>query len=500
MKTVAIIGGGPSGITSAKYSLSNGLEPTVFEINSSSGGLWAPNTKIWSTLKCNFTRYSMVFSDFPWPQDSAFTYAHRDQIYNYLQNYVEHFNLKNRFKLNSRVDLAEELEDKRWKLNWTNLLSNEKFEKVFDFLIVASGFNTLPNMAQLENQAAYKGLVMHSCDYKVNDENLKDKRVLVVGSSNSSVEIASDLVGYAMSVVNLFRRPFWVVDKFIKMPSYADDNAKEIFVPRDFLFYTRKFTYSKENKYKNYSTICPDQANKETCPADLYIDPLSKDPVNFGVSENYYRHVKAKQIETKRGQMKKFTQEGIELQDGSIIQADVVLFCTGYKLQLPFFNQKILNELKFDENNYKNPTVLYKLTFHPSFSNLAFIFLTRGLFFAGLELQSKWVSLVFSGKQSLPSVDEMQKEIELNETKRKSTHSSVQFPHGMYVEVIDQIGKQLGALPLPDFENNPLMHEKFWNYLVVPAHFIYNENKEFCLNVMEKIEHITKHGVSRDEN
>jgi thioredoxin reductase len=36
-KQVAIIGGGPSGITSAKYCSSYGLNPVVFEINSSPG-------------------------------------------------------------------------------------------------------------------------------------------------------------------------------------------------------------------------------------------------------------------------------------------------------------------------------------------------------------------------------------------------------------------------------------------------------------------------------
>lgn len=496
MKTVAIIGAGPSGITSAKYCCQYGLNPVVFDINSTPGGLWIPNSQIWSTLYCNFTKYSMAFSDFPWPEDLSFTYAHRDQIYEYLLKYIDKFDLNKYFKLNSVVNSIKKTEAEKWKVNWTNLRTNEIFEKVFDYVIVASGFNSQPNQPNIKNQPSFNGYVMHSCDYKTNHPNLKNKRVLVVGGSNSSVEISSDLIGYSKSVINLFNRPFWVIPKFVPIKSKTTQD--EIYIPRDFIFYTRNFTYSEEDKFKKYSLICPDQCNKESCPSDLFIDPSKNIHANFGISEHFYSNVKNKRIEIKQGYIKEFFENGVLLTDDSKIEVDVVLFCTGYKLSLPFFDEEMLNQLNFDKDNYKNPITLYKYTFHHAFPNLAFIFLTRGLFFAGLELQSKWAAMILSGNRTLPSVEEIRLQIEANKLKRKNTHSAVQFPHGMYVKVIDEVAREIDALP--NYHIDPELFEMYWNYLALPSNFIFNENKEESLKQIEKIKELTKYGVPKDEN
>jgi dimethylaniline monooxygenase (N-oxide forming) len=494
-KQVAIIGGGPSGITSAKHCSSFGLNPVVFEINALPGGLWIPGTKIWSSLHCNFTKYGMSFSDFPWPNDPSFLYAHRDQLKDYLLSYIRHFDLLKYFKLKCRVDSASQLDDLKWKVTWTDLVENVKHEQVFDYLIVACGFLSQPNIPNLRNKENFKGLVMHSNDYKNNDQRLKGKRVLVVGSSNSSVEIASDLVGHAKSVINLFRRPFWVTPKFVKRKS---NQNKDIYVPRDFLFYTRKFTYSNESKYEKYSEILPEQVDKNICPPDLYIDANYNLPVNFGISEHYFRLVKEKKIETKRGEMKAFVSTGIQLEDDSLVEADVILYCTGYRLEIPFFSREILDKIEYDKDNYKNPIILYKHTFHPSLPNLAFVFLTRGLFFIGLELQSKWAALVFSGKKEHPKLEDMNKEIELNRLKRMNTHSSVQFPHGPYVELVDQLAKGIGVYPNYDDESEEVK-SKFKNLLILPTDFTYNENKEYCLEKLENIKMLTYNGVNKDK-
>jgi dimethylaniline monooxygenase (N-oxide forming) len=494
-KKIAIIGGGPSGITSAKYCSSYGLNPVVFDMNSMPGGLWIPNTKIWSNMHCNFTKYSMSFTDFPWPNDPSFFYAHRDQLKEYLLNYIQHFDLLKYFQLNSRVDSASQLDDLKWIITWTDLVTNVKHEQVFEYLIVANGFLSKPNIPIVPKVEDFKGRVMHSSEYRTNHPNLKNKRILVVGSSNSGVEIASDLVGYAKSVINLFRRPFWIIPKFIKRKS---DKNEDIYVPKDFLFYTRKFAYSNESRCEKFSEICQEQTDTSSCPPDLYVNPNYNETVNYGISEHYLRLAKEKKIETKKGIMKHFVSNGIQLEDGTIVEADIILFCTGYKLEIPFFNQNLLDKIDYDVNNYKNPIILYKHTFHPSLSNLAFIFLTRGLFFIGLELQSKWAALVFSGRMKYPKLEDMHKEIELNRIKRMNTHASVQFPHGFYVELIDNLAKEIGIYPEYDNEDQDIKFI-FKNCLVLPSHFTYNENKETSLKNIKEVHNLTNNGVKKDK-
>ena len=107
-------------------------------------------------------------------------------------------------------------------------------------------------------------------------------------------------------------------------------------------------------------------------------------------------------IRPRRGTIAQFEADGVRLHDGSVEKADVVLFCTGYKLCLDFFDESVLRTLKFNNKYDKFPILLYKYTFHPDLENLAMVGLTNGLFFTGFELQAKWAFKVFRGEKRLP--------------------------------------------------------------------------------------------------
>ena len=63
--SVAIIGGGPSGLVAAKEARECGLTPTVFEQGKTIGGIWKPEGgKAWESLRINNSRYASSFSDF----------------------------------------------------------------------------------------------------------------------------------------------------------------------------------------------------------------------------------------------------------------------------------------------------------------------------------------------------------------------------------------------------------------------------------------------------
>ena len=122
---VAIIGSGPSGIVSAKYCAENGLRPVVFEKENRPGGLWAEGTSIWDDMHTNVSRYSVMFSDFPWPQDEKIIPSAKD-VLNYLKNYIQHFKMDDYFKYNSNIDHVKQLDDKRWKIDYTDSLTSQK--------------------------------------------------------------------------------------------------------------------------------------------------------------------------------------------------------------------------------------------------------------------------------------------------------------------------------------------------------------------------------------
>lgn len=81
-KRVAIIGAGPSGLAAAKYAREVNLIPYLFEKADKVGGLWKTGTGIWPGMKCNLSKFSCTFSDFPWPQETE-TFVSAEKVMNF---------------------------------------------------------------------------------------------------------------------------------------------------------------------------------------------------------------------------------------------------------------------------------------------------------------------------------------------------------------------------------------------------------------------------------
>ncbi|KAG5594910.1 hypothetical protein H5410_036142 [Solanum commersonii] len=85
--------------------------------------------------------------------------------------------------------------EKKWNVKSRNLTSGEIEMYASDFLISAARENNegyIPKIIVMKN---IKGETIHSSDYRAG-EKYKDKKVLVVGSGNSGMEIAFELSNY----------------------------------------------------------------------------------------------------------------------------------------------------------------------------------------------------------------------------------------------------------------------------------------------------------------
>ncbi|KAK8587893.1 hypothetical protein V6N13_086853 [Hibiscus sabdariffa] len=94
----------------------------------------------------------------------------------------------------------------------------------------------------------------------------------------------------------------------------------------------------------------------------------------------------------------------VVFQDGSIVDADVIIHCTGYKFHFPFLRS---NGIITVDDNRVGP--LYKHVFPPSLAPwLSFVALPyKAVPSIVMELQAKWVAKVLSGEVKLPTREEM---------------------------------------------------------------------------------------------
>ncbi|XP_004299651.1 PREDICTED: flavin-containing monooxygenase FMO GS-OX-like 3-like [Fragaria vesca subsp. vesca] len=96
----------------------------------------------------------------------------------------------------------------------------------------------------------------------------------------------------------------------------------------------------------------------------------------------------------------------VVFEDGSVVVADTILHCTGYKYHFPFLETNGIVTVDEDDNRV-GP--LFKHVFPPALApSLSFVGVPwRAIPFPCFELQSKWIAGVLSNRIALPSKEEM---------------------------------------------------------------------------------------------
>jgi cation diffusion facilitator CzcD-associated flavoprotein CzcO len=103
---VAVIGAGPGGLAAARWLLSEGFEPTIFEQAPTVGGQWAGLTGlsgVWPTMHTNTSRILTAFSDLE--HETDLVYPSGRDILDYLRRYAEAFGLMSRIRFGARGSL-----------------------------------------------------------------------------------------------------------------------------------------------------------------------------------------------------------------------------------------------------------------------------------------------------------------------------------------------------------------------------------------------------------
>ncbi|CAD5194458.1 unnamed protein product [Musa acuminata subsp. malaccensis] len=147
----------------------------------------------------------------------------------------------------------------------------------------------------------------------------------------------------------------------------------------------------------------------------------------------------------------------VVFRDGSSVQVDVIIHCTGYNYHFPFLKT---NGIITVDDNCVGP--LYKHVFPPSHApSLAFIGIPWKVSpFLMFELQSKWVAGALSGRIALPTKEEMLEDVKAWYSELESAGWPKRYTHNMsnkQFEYHDWLAKQCELPPVVEWRN--LMYE-----------------------------------------
>ncbi|MGE2814356.1 flavin-containing monooxygenase [Mycobacterium heidelbergense] len=395
-KSVAIVGAGPGGLIAARWLLSQGFEPTIFEQGPSLGGQWTGldgRSGVWPAMYTNSSRTVTAFSDLEHANNQV--YLPNREILDYLHRYAQTFGLTRRIRLGTRVELISR-DAAKWHVRHAG--GHEPFDRV----VVASGrFHTpaIPPVPGLEN---FSGSLRAIPSYHYRDGGAyRDKRVLVAGCAISALEVAAELTQLGAHVVVTQRRQRYVAPKFAAG------------VPSDHRLYTRYGVLANEalpaaEIERQLKEIVIEAAGSP----EQYGAP-APDPSLFaaGVTLNqHYLPLVAEGRITVRPWMKSVSGATVTFLDDHAEEFDAMVLGTGFHLSLPFLSNEIRATLDLD--TYHMDADRY--TFHPELPGLAFVGMwdQSGGYFVPLELQARWIAYTWGG--TIPASSEIDQRLAID--------------------------------------------------------------------------------------
>lgn len=214
---VAVLGGGFGGLLSAAHLKRAGVDDVrVIELGGDFGGVWYWNR--YPGIQCDNESYCYI----PLLEELDFMpskkFADGAEIYQHCRNIGKHFGLYDSAIFSTQVrDLRWDEEIKRWRIS-----TNRDDDIRARFVVLASGPFHRPKLPGIPGIKTFSGHSFHSSrwdyDYTGGDttgglDKLADKRVAVVGTGATGIQIVPFLARYAKHLYVFQRTPSTVDER-----------------------------------------------------------------------------------------------------------------------------------------------------------------------------------------------------------------------------------------------------------------------------------------------
>jgi cation diffusion facilitator CzcD-associated flavoprotein CzcO len=306
-----VIGAGPAGLATSHELLKRGVGHVVLE----RGEVAESWSRLYDSLTLHTGRHMSHLPGMRFPRGTPL-FLSRDRFLEYLHEYRHRFALPIE---SGRAVTALERDGNLWRVR----AGDETLTATA--AVVASGIVSNPRIPNLPGRDEFHGEVRHSITYRRPDE-VRGKRVLVVGAGNSAGEIASELGREGIDTTVAVRSganvvPLQILGVPVQYLAWMIRSlprpAREVIVAA-----MRKVT-----ELRNGPPVLPRPA----------VGPLDAIPL---IGFRLVDAIRSGSV-TLRGGVERFTAAGVRFDDGTEEPFEVVLLATGFRAAIGFLGSAV---------------------------------------------------------------------------------------------------------------------------------------------------------------
>ena len=340
-KDVIIVGAGISGIA-AGYNLKKSCPNKSFSIlegRENIGGTW--DLFKYPGIRSDSDMHTLGFRFKPWIHDKSI--ADGPSIMEYLHETINEYKLNDNILLNHKVDSANWNSKKSlWELKIN--VNNDVKDMTCNFFFLCGGYYsyTKPHMPYFKNQENFKGQIVHPQFW---DESLdyKNKKIAVIGSGATAITIVPAIAEQAEHVVMIQRSPTYVVsgpsediiNKFLRkiLPiriTYFLIRWKNILYQSFTFFMARKYPERTKSRILDLAKneIGIENVNQHFTPSYKPWDQR----ICLVPDSDLFNAINNKKASVVTDTINEFHKDGILLDSGKKIEADIIITATGIEL------------------------------------------------------------------------------------------------------------------------------------------------------------------------
>jgi cation diffusion facilitator CzcD-associated flavoprotein CzcO len=331
--SIAVVGGGFGGVGAAVMLRRAGYDDvTVFERGERLGGVWHHNT--YPGAACDVPSHLYEFSFAPNPRWSR-RYAPQAEIQAYLEHVARRHGVLDRVRTSTEVQHAR-WEGDRWRLQ------TSAGEHEAEVLIAACGQLSVPTVPPIAGLESFGGPAFHTAQWR-HDVELAGKRVAVVGTGCSAIQVVPAIQPIVDRVDVYQRSPGWTIPKMDFAYSARAQKLFERFpllqrLDRAAIFAFMELGAAGMTRHRwllpPFRAVGRRQITTAIEDPELRRKVTPRDEIGckrLMLTDDWYPTLARPNVELVTDRIAEVTPTGVRTEDGTERPADVLVLATGFK-------------------------------------------------------------------------------------------------------------------------------------------------------------------------